>query len=81
MDLYKTNKYQSKYENLLYMSRKVFEIIEKPITIDILFYKLEKQVPFTITPEFESIIFLSLGFLYSVGLIDFQENHIQRSFL
>jgi hypothetical protein len=79
MDLFKINKYQSKYENILFLAKIVYETIKNPMTIDAIFQSLEKRLSFDISPDIESMVMLSLSFLHSIELIDIDGNNIKRS--
>lgn len=79
MDFFKINKYQSKYENVLFVAKVAYESIDKPMTIDGIFQSLAKQLPMEITPDVESIIMMSISFLYSLDLVSIEDSNIKRS--
>ena len=78
MDLYKTNKFQSKYENILFVSKLLYELINKPISVDLLFKKFEVKTGGPITYEYEQTLLLSLCFMFSTSLIRVEDNKIGR---
>jgi len=79
MDLFKISKYQSKYENILFFGKIVYETIKKPMTVDGIFHSVEKNLPFVMSPDIESMVLRSLCFLYYSGLIIIDGNNIKRS--
>jgi hypothetical protein len=78
MDLYKTNKYQSKYENIIYVSKLLYTLINRPIEIDTLFNKFAKKTGETINSEYEHTLMLSLCFMFSIGMIEITNEKIRR---
>lgn len=79
MDLFFTSKYQSKYENILFVSKCLYDLLKKPQGIDSLFKKFEEKTGEAISCEYEQTLLLSLCFLFSVDLIELHENKIRRT--
>lgn len=78
MDYFKISKYQSKYENPIYLSPIIYRLTTKPITLDQLCLKLEKNLKLSLSPELESTIFLSICFMYSVNMIENKDGNLVR---
>lgn len=81
MDYLKTNKFQSKYENVLFVSKVLYSLINRPINTEKLIRKYEKEIGMGLTEEYEKIAIFSLCFLHSVGLIEINKDKIERRFL
>lgn len=79
MDLFIANKYQSKYENIMYVSKYLYDLLNKPMGIDVLFKKFEDKTGETITCEYEQTLMLSLCFLFSIELTELTDNKIRRN--
>jgi hypothetical protein len=78
MDYFKTNKFQSKYENVLYVAKILYFLMKTPINTEKLIKKYEKEIGISLTEEYEQIVMMALCFLYSVDLIDIKNNKIER---
>lgn len=74
------NKYQSLEENLLYDAMILYSLLQnnKSKHIDELFSEFVKQQRIVLSVNLERILFLSLTFLYSIGLITYNNGMIKR---
>lgn len=79
MDLYLLNKFQSKHENILYVSRILYDLLSHPLEIDELYLKFAKKTNKNLTMEYEEILIKSLCFLYLQDLIKINENKVMRT--
>lgn len=78
MDIYKINKFQAKYENPIYVCKLLYELLNKPMLVDSLFKKFEKETGEIISCEYEQTLLLSLCFMYTIGMIENVDNRIRR---
>lgn len=79
MDYFKIGKYQSKYENPIYLSNTIYNTVSKPLAIDQVIAHVCKILDLQLSPELERSIILSLCFMYSVGIIEMHDGNIVRS--
>lgn len=81
MNFFTMNKYQSLEENLLYDAKVLYSLLEdnKPKHIDELFSEFAKKQGVVLSVSIERVLFLSLSFLYSTGLITSDSNMIKRA--
>lgn len=78
MDYFKLSKYQSKYDNPVYLSKILYECLTKPMSIDKLFYKASKKIDKLWSVNVEQAMLLALCFSYGIGIIIFQDGLLQR---
>lgn len=78
MDLYLVNKFQSKHENILYVSKILYDLLVKPLEIDELFNKFTQRTNKQITKEYEEILILSLCFMYLSNMVEISESKLRR---
>lgn len=81
MNFFTMNKYQSLEENLLYDAKVLYSLLEdnNPKHIDELFSEFAKKQGVVLSVSIERVLFLSLSFLYSTGLITSDSNMIKRA--
>ncbi|MGG0102361.1 ABC-three component system middle component 6 [Bacillus subtilis] len=74
------HKYQSLEENLLYDAKVLYSLLDdnKQKHLDELFSEFAKSQGIELNVNIERILFLSLSFLYSTGLITSDSNMIKR---
>lgn len=78
IDFFSINKYQSVNENILYISMNLYKLVNRPQSIDSLFEKYSKINNVELSLNLERLLFLALTFLFSVELIDMDDNLIRR---
>lgn len=78
MDFFKLTKYRSLDENVLLVSKELYEIVDDKIHIDELFDRYSARRNITLNLNVERILYLSLLFLFSVGKIKINKNFIMR---
>ncbi|MGQ9335728.1 ABC-three component system middle component 6 [Bacillus paralicheniformis] len=74
------HKYQSLEENLLYDAKVLYSLLDdnKQKHIDELFSEFAQRQGIELNVNIERVLFLSLSFLYSTGLITSDNNMIKR---
>lgn len=78
MDLYLVNKFQSKHENIMYVGKMLYDLLNKPLEIDELFDKFSKIANKKITKDYEEILILSLCFMYLSNMVEIDGNKLRR---
>lgn len=80
MNFFTMHKYQSLEENLLYDAKVLYSLLDdnKQKHLDELFSEFAKSQGIELNVNIERILFLSLSFLYSTGLITSDSNMIKR---
>ena len=78
VNYFKLGKYQSKYENPIYLSKILYKCLNRPMLIDELLLKVNKQIDIIWTSDVEQNMLLALCFAYSIGIIKFQNELLQR---
>ncbi|PFE50769.1 hypothetical protein CN317_00930 [Bacillus cereus] len=81
MNFFTMHKYQSLEENLLYNAKILYSLLDanKPKHIDQLFSDFAHKQNIVLSVNIERVLFLSLSFLYSTGLIVSDNNMIKRA--
>lgn len=77
-DCFKINKYQALEENVLYDSMVIYNLLSKPMHIDILFDKFAKETDRELSVNLERMLYLSITFLFSIGKVVMEDNLISR---
>lgn len=78
MDCFLIGKYQSLDENILYTAKTLYELINKKMHIDELFYEYAQYRKITLSLNVEKTLYVSLCFLYSVDKIILKNNIISK---
>jgi len=80
MNFFTMHKYQSLEENLLYDAKVLYSLLDdnKQKHIDELFSEFAQRQGIELNVNIERVLFLSLSFLYSTGLIISDNNMIKR---
>lgn len=80
MNFFTMHKYQSLEENLLYDAKVLYSLLDdkKPKHLDELFTEFAQKQDIVLNVNIERVLFLSLSFLYSTGLITSDRNMIKR---
>ncbi|AGI27938.1 ABC-three component system middle component 6 [Bacillus subtilis] len=80
MNFFTMHKYQSLEENLLYDAKVLYSLLDdnKQKHLDELFSEFAQSQGIELNVNIERILFLSLSFLYSTGLITSDSNMIKR---
>ncbi|PRS04907.1 hypothetical protein C6W22_17140 [Bacillus atrophaeus] len=80
MNFFSMHKYQSLEENLLYDAKVLYSLLDdnKPKHLDELFTEFAQKQDIVLNVNIERVLFLSLSFLYSTGLIASDSNMIKR---
>lgn len=80
MNFFTMHKYQSLEENLLYDAKVLYSLLDdnKQKHIDELFSEFAQRQGIELNVNIERVLFLSLSFLYSTGLITSDNNMIKR---
>ncbi|MBS4217489.1 hypothetical protein KHA96_04080 [Bacillus sp. FJAT-49711] len=80
MNFFMMHKYQSIEENLLYDAKVLYSLLEenKSKHIDELFSEFAQKQGIALSISIERILFLSLSFLYSTGVITSDSNMIKK---
>lgn len=79
IDCFKLNKYQSIEENILYIGMRIYKMLDKPKHIDVLFEKYSKENAIELSINLERLLYLALTFLFSIGMVEMNENLIRRT--
>ncbi|WP_163536346.1 ABC-three component system middle component 6 [Gracilibacillus sp. YIM 98692] len=78
MDFFLINKNQPVEENVIFTSKKLFELLKNEMHIDELFERFSKDQGITLNLNVERILYLSLTFLFSFDLISLKNNLVKR---
>lgn len=78
MKYFVLSKYQTKYENPLYLAKQLYELLVEPMNIDQVVTSLERHLGVNLSTELEGTIYLSLAFLYAVGMVEYIDNNVRR---
>ncbi|AVI40116.1 MULTISPECIES: ABC-three component system middle component 6 [Bacillus] len=80
MNFFTMHKYQSLEENLLYDAKVLYFLLDdnKSKHLDKLFNEFSQKQGIELNINIERVLFLSLAFLYSMGLITSDSNMIKR---
>lgn len=80
MNFFTMHKYQSLEENLLYDAKVLYSLLDdyKPKHLDEVFSEFAETQGIVLNVNIERVLFLSLSFLYSMGLITSDSNMIKR---
>ena len=78
IDCFKVNKYQSIDEHIPYIAMKIYNIIDKPQHIDVIFDKYSRESSIALSLNLERLLYLALTFLFSIGMVDIDGNMIRR---
>lgn len=78
MDYFKLGKYQSKYENTMYLTKILVSYLSRPMSIDKLFVSMGKDLPIPWSADIEQAMLLALSFAHSVGIIEENDGLLQR---
>lgn len=79
MDQFQTNKYQARHENILFVSKKLYEILDKhPLNTQKLIEKYVASTQLSLTEELDNTIMLSLCFLRNINLIEVKDKKLWR---
>lgn len=80
MDYFLMNKYQSIEENIMYVSMKLYKLLDKQeLHIDQLFEQYSINEDIQLNMVLEKVLYLSLTFLYSIDKIILKNNMVKRS--
>jgi ABC-type uncharacterized transport system permease subunit len=77
-DCFKINKYQALEENVLYDAMVIYNLLNRPMHIDILFDKFAKDMDRELSVNLERMLYLSITFLFSIGKVVMEDNLISR---
>jgi hypothetical protein len=78
MDFFLMSKHSTVHENVLLNAKILFELIEKQKHIDELFNDYVIKENILLNLNIERILYLSLVFLYSMGLIIVENNMVKK---
>ena len=70
IDFFKFNKYHSINENIPYTAMKLYNLLNNPVHIDVLFKSYTDETGLDLSINLERLLYLSMMFLFSVGLIE-----------
>ncbi|MCW6076605.1 hypothetical protein LAV44_14955 [Clostridium sporogenes] len=80
MDYFLMSRYQSIEENIMYVSMKLYKLLDKQeLHIDQLFEQYSINEDIQLNMVLEKVLYLSLTFLYSIGKITVKYNMVKRS--
>lgn len=78
MDYFRLGKYQSKYENPVYLSYILYKCLNRPMSIDELLDKVSNKIDMIWTQDVEQNMLLALCFSHGIGLIEFNDKLLYR---
>jgi len=78
MNLFILSKHQSLEENVLFTSKKLYELLESKTHVDMLFTNYANKEGLNLSLNLERILYLSLTFLFYLGQITINNNMVAR---
>lgn len=78
MDFFLMSKHSTVHENVLLNAKVLFELIEEQKHIDELFNDYAKEQSILLNLNVERILYLSLVLLYSMELIELENNTVKK---
>lgn len=78
IDCFKMNKYQSIDENIPYIGMKIYNMLDKPEHIDVLFEKYSKENNIDLSINLERLLYLAITFLYALEIIEADDKFVRR---
>ena len=78
IDFFKFNKYHSINENIPYTAMKLYNLLDKPKHIDILFNNYIEETNLSLSLNLERLLYLALMFLFSIGVVENDGQLIRR---
>ena len=77
-DCFKVNKYQCIEENILYDAMIIYNLLDKPKHIDVLFQEYVEKNNIELSINIERLLYLSLTMLFAIGKIEQKGHLVQR---
>ncbi|MBN1039967.1 hypothetical protein DVW12_14770 [Clostridium botulinum] len=69
MDFFKFSKYHSINENIPYTAMKLYNLLDTPKHIDVLFNNYIEETNLSLSLNLERLLYLALMFLFSIGMV------------